>query len=99
MNGILEISGTKIFGITNPNRIAQRVPTVSITHDRVSPKQAAESLAMDEICVTAGHNYAYEVVKHLGIEEESGVLRIGLAHYNTEDEVERTLAALRKTLK
>ena len=99
MDGIREIPGTKIFGITNPNRIAERVPTVSITHDRVSPQQAAESLATDEICVTAGHNYAYEVVKHLSIDEESGVLRIGLAHYNTEDEVERTLAALRKALK
>jgi len=99
IDGIREIPGTTIYGITNPNRIAERVPTVSITHERVSPQQAAESLAADEICVTAGHNYAYEVVKHLGVEEDTGVLRIGLAHYNTEEEVERVLSALRKVLK
>ena len=99
MDGIRDIPGTKIYGITNSNRIAERVPTVSLTHDRVTPQHAAQALGAAEICVTAGHNYAYEVVKHLGIDEETGVLRIGLAHYNTAEEVDRTLASLRTILR
>ena len=99
IDGIRVIPGTTVHGITNPNRVGERVPTVSMTHERVSPPQVAESLARDGICVWSGHNYALEVVRHLGIDEETGVVRIGLAHYNTEAEVDRTLAALEEALK
>ncbi len=99
IDGIRAIPGTTIHGITNPNRVGERVPTVSMTHDGVSPPQVAERLARDGICVWSGHNYALEVVRHLGIDETTGVVRIGLAHYNTEEEVDRTLAALGEALK
>ena len=99
IDGIQSIPGATIHGITNPNRMGERVPTVSMTHDRVSPPQVAERLAQAGICVWSGHNYAYEVVRHLGIDEETGVVRIGLAHYNTEEEVDETLAALERALK
>ena len=99
MDGIQGIPGTTIHGITNSNRVGERVPTVSMTHDRVSPPQVAERLARDEICVWSGHNYALEVVRHLGIDEATGVVRIGLAHYNTEEEVDATLTALEGALK
>ena len=94
IDGIRAIPGTTIHGITNPNRVGERVPTVSMTHDRVLPAVVAERLARDEICVWSGHNYAYEVVRHIGIDEKTGVVRIGLAHYNTEEEVDATLTAL-----
>ena len=99
IDGIQAIPGTTIHGITNPNRVGERVPTVSMTHDRVPPPRVAERLARDGICVWSGHNYALEVVRHLGIDEETGVVRIGLAHYNTEEEVDRTLVALEEALK
>ena len=99
IDGIRIIPGTTVHGITNPNRVGERVPTVSMTHDRVPPPQAAERLAREGVCVWSGHNYALEVVRHLGIDEETGVVRIGLAHYNTKEEVDRTLAALERALK
>ena len=99
IDGIRAIPGTTVHGITNPNRVGERVPTVSMTHEHVSPPQVAERLARDGICVWSGHNYALEVVRHLGIDEATGVVRIGLAHYNTEAEVDRTLAALEEALK
>ena len=99
IDGIRAIPGTTIHGITNPNRVGERVPTVSMTHDRVAPLEVAERLARDEICVWSGHNYALEVVRHLGIDEATGVVRIGIAHYNTEEEVDRTLASLDDALK
>ena len=99
IDGIRVIPGTTVHGIVNPNRVGERVPTVSMTHDRMSPALVAERLARDGICVWSGHNYALEVVRHLGIDEETGVVRIGLAHYNTEEEVDATLAALEGALK
>lgn len=99
IDGIRVIPGTTVHGITNPNRVGERVPTVSMTHDRVSPPQVAERLARKGICVWSGHNYALEVVRHLGIDEETGVVRVGLAHYNTEAEVDRALSALEEALK
>ena len=70
-----------------------------MTHDRVSPPQVAERLARDGVCVWSGHNYALEVARHLGIDEATGVVRIGIAHYNTAEEVDRTLTALESALK
>ena len=99
IDGIQAIPGTTIHGIANPNRVGERVPTVSMTHDRVSPPRVAERLARDGVCVWSGHNYALEVVRHLGIDEATGVVRIGLAHYNTEEEVDATLTALEGALK
>jgi cysteine desulfurase family protein (TIGR01976 family) len=85
-----------IHGIANPNRIGERVPTVSVTHARHATHDLARGLAEEGICVWSGHNYAWEVVKALGLDEGQGVLRIGLAHYNTADEVDQTLTALRR---
>lgn len=99
IDGIQGLGGTKVHGITNPNRAAERVPTVSFTHRTIPPAQIAEALARQDICVWSGHNYAYEVVRQLGLDEEQGVVRIGLAHYNTETEIDRTLAALERVLR
>jgi cysteine desulfurase family protein (TIGR01976 family) len=93
--GLQEIRGVTIHGITNPNRAAERVPTISLTHSGHRPANLARQLAEQGICAWSGHNYAYEVVRYLGLDENHGVLRLGLAHYNTADEVDQTLAALR----
>lgn len=98
IDGLLELPGFTIHGITDPKRIGERVPTVSSTHVDQSPIALAKALADDNICVWSGHNYAYEVVKHLGLDEKQGVLRIGLAHYNTENDVAATLESLRKLI-
>jgi cysteine desulfurase family protein (TIGR01976 family) len=92
------IPGITIHGITNPNRVAFRVPTVSFTHATIPPDHIARSLASEGICVWSGNNYALEVVRHLGINEESGVLRIGLAHYNTPSEVAAVLSAVQRSV-
>ena len=70
-----------------------RAPTVSVRHHRVQPRVLADALGRENIFVWHGHNYAYETARALGIEEE-GVLRIGLAHYNTEAEVDQVVDAV-----
>jgi len=92
--GLQSISGVMVYGITNPNRVHERVPTVSIRHRTIDPSTLAKSLADQGIFVWHGHNYAYELTRFLGIPEDEGVVRIGLAHYNTESEVNRVIQAV-----
>lgn len=92
--GLEQLPGVTVHGICNPNRFAWRVPTISFTHAQVSTHQIASTLARQQINVWSGHNYALEPALHLGLDEDEGVVRIGIAHYNTGDEIERTLHAI-----
>jgi len=94
IDGLRAIPGLQVHGITNSNRLHERVPTVSFTHPRRTSAALASGLAEQDINVWSGHNYARELVKHLGLDEADGVLRIGLAHYNTEAEVDRVVGAV-----
>jgi len=94
IDGLQGVSGIKVYGITNPNRVHERVPTISIRHRSIDPSTMAKSLADQGIFVWHGHNYAYEPTRFLGIPEDEGVVRIGLAHYNTESEVNRVIQAI-----
>jgi cysteine desulfurase family protein (TIGR01976 family) len=82
-----------IRGITDAARIDERVPTVIFTHDRHDPHAVASHLAASQIFVWDGNYYALEIMNRLGYE---GMVRVGLAHYNTHDEIDRLEAALRQ---
>lgn len=94
IDGLQSIPGVEIFGITNPNRVHERVPTVSLRHRLVDPSTIASALAQLGIFVWHGHNYAYEPTRYLGLPIDEGVVRIGLAHYNTEAEVDQVIEAI-----
>ncbi len=94
IDGLQGVSDIMVYGITNPNRVHERVPTVSIRHRSIEPSTLARTLADQGIFVWHGHNYAYEPTRFLGIPEDEGVVRIGLAHYNTESEVNRVIEAI-----
>jgi len=91
--GLREIADVRVLGITDPARLTERVPTVSITHRRLSPQALAQQLAERGIFVWHGNFYALEVSTALG-QEPQGMVRIGLLHYNTPGEVDRLLGAL-----
>lgn len=92
--GLGGLKGVTVQGISNPNAFARRVPTVSISVAGRDPAVLADKLAKADIYAWNGHNYAVEPVKALGLADQGGVLRLGLAHYNTAAEVERCLAVL-----
>jgi cysteine desulfurase family protein (TIGR01976 family) len=98
ISGLKAIPGVTIHGITNDNRFSDRVPTISFTHASKQPEEIARALAAKNVFVWSGHNYAYEVVKQLGIDEETGVVRIGAAHYNTTEEMEACIEAVATAL-
>ena len=70
-----------------------RVPTFAVTHDTLAPDTVASRLAERKIAVWAGDYYAVEVMERLGLPD--GAVRIGIIHYNTANEVDRVLEALR----
>ena len=94
ITGLEAIPNVTIHGITDRARFSERVPTVSVSIDGVSPRAAAELLARDGIFAWDGDFYATGLIERLGKAEIGGVLRLGLVHYNTAAEVDRTLEAL-----
>jgi cysteine desulfurase family protein (TIGR01976 family) len=98
IDGLRGIPGVQVQGITSAERLGERVPTVSIIHPGHRPSTLAQALAAQGINVWSGHNYAYELARYLGLDEQEGVLRIGLAHYNTAAEVDRIVHSLQRLL-
>lgn len=96
--GLQAIDGVTVQGITSPDAMDRRVPTVSFTHSTVAPEVIAESLVKENIFVWHGHNYAVEVARTLGIFESGGAVRVGPVHYNSVAEIDELLAALDKIL-
>lgn len=93
LEGLQQLDGIKIWGITDPSRVHERCPTISITHDRHSPRHVAERLAEHGIFVWDGNYYALPLTERLGVEPE-GMVRIGIVHYNTAAEVDRLITQL-----
>ena len=89
--GMVEIPGLRVYGITDPKAFHRRVPTVSFTLEGLTPRQIALRLAQANIFVWDGHFYALALTERLGLEEHGGLLRVGLAHYSTAEEVDSFL--------
>ncbi len=88
------VDGLHIAGITDPAQFDQRVPTVVFVHEHHTPQAIAQHLADQHIYVWDGNYYAVEIMQRLG-HEQHGMVRVGLAHYNTHEEIDRLGAALK----
>jgi cysteine desulfurase family protein (TIGR01976 family) len=95
LSGLAEIPEVKVYGITDPSRFGQRVATVSFTHALFTSAQLAEHLGSRGIFAWHGNYYALNLSEQLG-HEPHGMLRVGMVHYNTGEEVERLLVVLRE---
>jgi cysteine desulfurase family protein (TIGR01976 family) len=94
IDGLEGIRGVTIHGITDRARFDTRVPTVSVSIDGVHPRAAAEALGRQGIFTWDGDFYATGLIERLGKAESGGLLRLGLVHYNTAAEIDRTLEVL-----
>ena len=95
LDGVDQISGVQVRGITDRARLNERTSIVSFTMDFATPDEAAEHLGNDGIQVWSGDFYAPNAIDALGLTEKGGVLRTGLMSYNTADEVQRLLTSLK----
>lgn len=94
LDGLAALPRYRVWGITRADQLAGRVPTVAVTSSDRTPQELARHLAAREIYAWSGNCYALELTERLGLEKHGGVLRLGLVHYNTAEEVDRTLQAL-----
>jgi selenocysteine lyase/cysteine desulfurase len=97
LRGLAELPGVTVVGIADPARVRERCATVSFTATSRSPQELAAALAAEHVHCWAGNSYAIALTQALGLEPH-GVLRLGLLHYNTADEVDRVLEVLRRSL-
>src|SRR5664279_2899277 len=99
INGLLAIPGLTFYGIKDEAKFGQRTPTVAIRMEGHTPRELATRLGERGIFTWDGNYYAIDLSDRLGVEQSGGMLRIGLAHYNSEQEVERLLEELRGLVK
>lgn len=91
-----KLPGINIYGITNPEEFHERCPTLTFTREGFTPEAIATHLGHRGIFVWDGNYYALSVTERLDLENTGGMVRIGLVHYNTREEIDRMVAALRE---
>jgi cysteine desulfurase family protein (TIGR01976 family) len=96
IRGLLALPGLKLYGINDPKRFDQRCPTIAVRIEGHTPLELATELGKRGFFTWDGNYYALNLTERLDVEKDGGFLRIGLAHYNTAEEVDRLLAALRE---
>ena len=87
MLDVLHDAGAVVYGIDDPSRVAERVPTFCFTLPNVPPARVTETMAERGIGIRDGHMYAPRLMKRLGASLDIGVNRASLVHYNTLHEV------------
>jgi selenocysteine lyase/cysteine desulfurase len=96
---LLASPGLKLYGITDPRRFENRCATIVVRIEGHTPMELATMLGERGFFTWDGNYYALNLTERLDVEKSGGFLRIGLVHYNTAEEVDRLLAALKEIVK
>jgi cysteine desulfurase family protein (TIGR01976 family) len=94
LTGLADIPSLRLWGLADPHRLAERTPTFALRLEGWTPRGLATALAERGIYAWDGDFYATGLMERLGLAQSGGVVRLGLVHYNTAAEVERTLHVL-----
>jgi cysteine desulfurase family protein (TIGR01976 family) len=90
--GLGQIPSTRVYGLRKP---ADRTPTFCFTFEGMTPAAVCEKVGRRGYGVRYGHLYCPRLIKRLGLSEDIGAVRASLVHYNTADEIDGFLEALR----
>ncbi len=91
VRGLLEIPGLKLYGIADPEKFDRRCPTFAVRIANHTPLKLATALGERGFFTWDGNYYALNLTERLDVEKDGGFLRIGIAHYNTAEEIARLL--------
>ncbi|MDZ8186232.1 MAG: cysteine desulfurase-like protein [Nostoc sp. ChiSLP02] len=94
VTGLLKIPNLTFYGIRALENFDWRTPTIGIRLAGYTPGELAQILSERGISTWDGNHYAINLTERLGIETSGGLLRIGLVHYNTSEEIEFLLEQL-----
>ena len=97
--GLVTIRGLTIYGISDPARFHERCATLAVRVENHTPLELATRLGERGFFTWDGNYYALNLTEHLDVEKSGGFLRLGLVHYNTPEEVDRLVAALREIVR
>lgn len=90
---LAKIDGLKIYG---PPKNFPCTSTIAFRLKDIHPNEVAKLLGDKGIFVWDGDFYAAQIIKSLGFADSGGVVRIGLAPYNTKEEIVRTIDEIKK---
>lgn len=93
LSGLKTIPGLSLQGLSQPERLAERVPTFAFTLRGQANQAVARRLGERGIFLWAGHHYALTLMDRLGLGED-GVIRVGAVHYNTAEDVAELVEAI-----
>jgi cysteine desulfurase family protein (TIGR01976 family) len=88
-----QIDGVQLYGTPQAD-IHRRTPTFALTFSGHAPEEIARRLGQHNICVGSGHFYALGLIRRLNLQDSGGVLRIGMMHYNTQQEIDMLFEVL-----
>ena len=95
--GLRDLDGIDIYG--PPLKETQRAPTIAFTVENVRPEKFCSLLAEKSICAWDGHFYALRAVEVMNLIHQGGVTRMGIAVYNTSEEIEYVISTVKRLLK
>ena len=90
--GLRDIPGVHVYG---PAEGQPRTPTVVFTVDGHSTDEVSQMLGDRGINSWHGDYYAVQIMKAMGVYDKGGMVRLGLAPYVTQSDIDRTLHAVR----
>ena len=94
--GLRDLDGIDIYG--PPLKETQRAPTLSFTMENKRPEDLCRLLAEKSICAWDGHFYAIRAVEVMDLMGQGGVTRMGIAAYNTAEEIDYVVKTLHSIL-
>jgi cysteine desulfurase family protein (TIGR01976 family) len=95
---VLKKNGATIYGVSDEERLSERVPTLCFNLPNKPPAAVTEAMANAGIGIRDGHMYSPRLMRRLNLSTDTGAVRASLVHYNTVDEIhefEHVLEGLR----
>jgi cysteine desulfurase family protein (TIGR01976 family) len=90
------LDGATVYGVSDPKKIGERVPTICFNLCGVAPATISEKCAAAGIGVRDGNMYSPRLLQRLNIPVDTGAVRASLVHYNTVGEIHQFIDVLRK---
>ena len=91
---LAQVPGLRLYGIADPDRVAERTPTLCLNLDGFTARELSAALGERGIFTYDGNYYALNAMTAFGLEQSGGAVRAGYLHYTTHEEAERFCAAL-----
>lgn len=89
--GLRATPGVRVYG---PAEGQPRTPTVSFTMANHTPEEVSKVFGSKGINSWNGDFYAVETIEALGLAESGGLIRLGMAPYCTDSDIDRVLATV-----